>query len=154
MVFHSYQFILGFLPAVYVGFVLAHRIGGWSAGDIAYYFETGFTPDFDTVGGSMAAVQRNLAMLADGEKLVPGFRAARSSKSTPSSSCADASDAPRGARRSTDPRIRRRRRCAAVVARRRGPARGRKTGDARARVSQKIRDDVVQTVRFAQNDFH
>lgn len=39
-------------------------IGGWSAGDVAYYFETGFTPDFDTVGGSMAAVQRNLAMLA------------------------------------------------------------------------------------------
>lgn len=45
-------------------------IAGWSAGDIAYYFETGFTPDFDTVGGSMAAVQRNLAML------VPDDRAA------------------------------------------------------------------------------
>jgi mono/diheme cytochrome c family protein len=38
-------------------------IGGWSVGDLAYYFESGFTPDFDVVGGSMAAVQRNLAML-------------------------------------------------------------------------------------------
>ncbi len=28
----------------------------WSANDIAYYLETGFTPDFDTAGGSMAAV--------------------------------------------------------------------------------------------------
>ncbi len=38
-------------------------IGGWSAGDVAYYLETGFTPEFDTVGGSMVAVQRNMAML-------------------------------------------------------------------------------------------
>ncbi len=35
----------------------------WSAGDIAYYLESGFTPDFDTVGGSMVAVQENMAML-------------------------------------------------------------------------------------------
>ena len=28
----------------------------WSAGDIAYYLETGFTPDFDSAGGSMVAV--------------------------------------------------------------------------------------------------
>lgn len=38
-------------------------IGDWSADDIITYFETGFTPDFDSVGGSMAEVQRNLAML-------------------------------------------------------------------------------------------
>lgn len=38
-------------------------IGGWSVPDLAYFFETGFTPDFDTVGGSMVAVQENLAML-------------------------------------------------------------------------------------------
>jgi mono/diheme cytochrome c family protein len=38
-------------------------IGGWSAGDIAYYLETGFTPEFDTVGGPMAEVQRSIAML-------------------------------------------------------------------------------------------
>ncbi len=36
---------------------------GWSAGDLEYYFESGFTPDFDTVGGSMVAVQENLAEL-------------------------------------------------------------------------------------------
>ena len=38
-------------------------IAGWSAGDLAYYFESGFTPDFDTVGGSMVSVQENLAKL-------------------------------------------------------------------------------------------
>ncbi|MTH97953.1 cytochrome c [Roseibium sp. RKSG952] len=37
---------------------------GWSVQDIAYYFETGFTPDYDSVGGSMVAVQENLAKLA------------------------------------------------------------------------------------------
>ncbi len=31
MVFSSYQFILGFLPAVYILFLLAHRFGGWNA---------------------------------------------------------------------------------------------------------------------------
>jgi mono/diheme cytochrome c family protein len=35
----------------------------WSLGDIEYYLESGFTPDFDTVGGSMVAVQENMAML-------------------------------------------------------------------------------------------
>ncbi len=35
----------------------------WSASDLTYYFESGFTPDFDTVGGSMVAVQENLAKL-------------------------------------------------------------------------------------------
>ena len=39
-------------------------IGGWSAADIAYYFETGFTPDFDSVGGSMVAVQRELSKVS------------------------------------------------------------------------------------------
>lgn len=43
-------------------------IGNWSPGEIAYYFETGFTPDFDSVGGSMAAVQRNLEMLTDEDR--------------------------------------------------------------------------------------
>jgi mono/diheme cytochrome c family protein len=41
----------------------AGGIGSWSPGEIAYYLETGFTPDFDVVGGSMSAVQRNIAML-------------------------------------------------------------------------------------------
>ncbi|MDI7861323.1 cytochrome c [Rhizobiaceae bacterium n13] len=38
-------------------------IGSWSAGDIASYLETGFTPEYDSVGGSMVEVQRNMAML-------------------------------------------------------------------------------------------
>ncbi len=39
------------------------NISGWSAADLAYYFESGFTPEYDTVGGSMVAVQENLAKL-------------------------------------------------------------------------------------------
>ena len=40
------------------------NLASWSASDIAYYLESGFTPDFDTVGGSMVAVQENMAKLA------------------------------------------------------------------------------------------
>lgn len=36
----------------------------WSADDIAYYLETGFTPDFDSVGGTMASVVRNMGNLS------------------------------------------------------------------------------------------
>ena len=35
----------------------------WPAEDIAYYLETGFTPDFDSVGGHMAAVVKNFSKL-------------------------------------------------------------------------------------------
>ena len=38
-------------------------IGDWSEANIASYLETGFTPDFDTVGGAMADVQKNIAQL-------------------------------------------------------------------------------------------
>jgi mono/diheme cytochrome c family protein len=38
-------------------------IGDWSANDIAYYLETGFTPEFDAVGGAMVDVQQNMAQL-------------------------------------------------------------------------------------------
>ncbi len=38
-------------------------IGSWSAKDIETYLETGFTPDYDAVGGSMVDVQHNMAML-------------------------------------------------------------------------------------------
>jgi len=38
-------------------------IPGWSASDIAYYLETGFTPDYDSVGGEMVSVQENMAKL-------------------------------------------------------------------------------------------
>jgi mono/diheme cytochrome c family protein len=36
-------------------------LASWSERDIAYFFETGFTPEFDTVGGSMVDVQENMA---------------------------------------------------------------------------------------------
>ncbi len=42
----------------------------WSEEDIAYYLESGFTPEFDTAGGSMVAVVENTA------KLPPEDRAA------------------------------------------------------------------------------
>lgn len=40
-------------------------IGGWSDDELLEYFLTGFTPDFDVVGGSMASVQSNLAKLPE-----------------------------------------------------------------------------------------
>lgn len=39
------------------------NLADWSASDIAYYLESGFTPEFDTVGGTMVAVQENMAQL-------------------------------------------------------------------------------------------
>lgn len=52
-------------------------IGSWSAADIATYLETGFTPDFDSVGGSMVAVQQNMAHLpkADVEAIAAYLKA-------------------------------------------------------------------------------
>ena len=44
------------------------NISGWSAADIAYYLESGFTPEFDTVGGSMVAVQENMAKLTSEDR--------------------------------------------------------------------------------------
>lgn len=41
----------------------ASAFGSWSAGDIAYYLESGFTPDYDSVGGEMVPVQENMARL-------------------------------------------------------------------------------------------
>ncbi|MCM2451862.1 cytochrome c [Agrobacterium vitis] len=38
-------------------------MGKWSKDEIASYLETGFTPDFDSVGGSRVEVQKNLAEL-------------------------------------------------------------------------------------------
>jgi mono/diheme cytochrome c family protein len=38
-------------------------IGDWTEDDIASALETGFTPDFDSMGGTMADVQRNMAKL-------------------------------------------------------------------------------------------
>ena len=41
----------------------AGGIGSWSVKDIAYYLESGFTPEFDAVGGTMVEVQENMARL-------------------------------------------------------------------------------------------
>lgn len=51
--------------------------GGWSQSDIASYLETGFTPEFDSVGGAMVEVQRNLARLqpADREAIAAYLKA-------------------------------------------------------------------------------
>ncbi len=38
-------------------------LDAWTAKDIAY-LESGFTPDFDTVGGLMVAVQEDMARLS------------------------------------------------------------------------------------------
>lgn len=38
-------------------------LGDWSEDDIAYLLESGFTPEFDSVGGSMASVVHNMAQL-------------------------------------------------------------------------------------------
>lgn len=38
-------------------------MGDWAESDIVSFLETGFTPDFDSVGGSMFDVQQNMAKL-------------------------------------------------------------------------------------------
>ncbi len=43
-------------------------IGEWSESDIANYLETGFTPEFDSVGGAMVEVQKNMAKLQPGDR--------------------------------------------------------------------------------------
>lgn len=40
----------------------------WSAQDIAYYLETGFTPDFDSAGGHMANVVANTGQLSSEDR--------------------------------------------------------------------------------------
>ncbi len=50
----------GFVPNITGG---EKGIGSWSANDIAYYLESGFTPEFDSVGGAMVEVQQNMAKL-------------------------------------------------------------------------------------------
>ena len=43
-------------------------IGGWSQEDIAYSLESGFTPEFDSFGGSMAEVQTNTAKMTKADR--------------------------------------------------------------------------------------
>lgn len=44
------------------------RLGEWSVKDIAYFLETGQTPDGDTAGGSMARVIRNTEKLSAADR--------------------------------------------------------------------------------------
>lgn len=41
---------------------------GWSAGEIAEYLKSGFTPDFDTAGGEMYEVVQNTSQLSDDDR--------------------------------------------------------------------------------------
>ena len=41
----------------------------WDADEIAEYLNSGFTPDFDTVGGSMVSVQENMALLSASDRM-------------------------------------------------------------------------------------
>jgi mono/diheme cytochrome c family protein len=43
-------------------------IGSWSQAEIAEYLATGFTPDYDSVGGAMVEVQANMAKLTDADR--------------------------------------------------------------------------------------
>jgi mono/diheme cytochrome c family protein len=43
-------------------------LGKWSKEEIAELLKTGFTPSFDSVGGTMAAVVRNIAQLPDADR--------------------------------------------------------------------------------------
>ncbi len=50
----------GTIPNITPG---SKSMGSWSQGDIVTYLDTGFTPDYDSVGGSMVEVQKNMAEL-------------------------------------------------------------------------------------------
>jgi mono/diheme cytochrome c family protein len=59
-------------------------IGDWSKKDIAYFLESGFTPDYDSVGGSMVEVQENMAKLpaSDREAIAAYLKAVPAKTST------------------------------------------------------------------------
>jgi mono/diheme cytochrome c family protein len=61
------EWLAGAVAAEGSGVVPNITLGGgmkdWSEADIANYLETGFTPEFDSVGGAMVEVQRNMAQL-------------------------------------------------------------------------------------------
>ena len=46
----------------------ADGLAEWSQRDIVRYLKTGFTPEYDTVGGSMTKVQENIARLPDSDR--------------------------------------------------------------------------------------
>ena len=55
----------GFVPNITPD---ASGLGAWSKGEIADLLKTGFTPEYDSVGGSMAAVIRNTSQLTDADR--------------------------------------------------------------------------------------
>ncbi len=55
----------GVIPNITPG---GKNVGSWAAADIAYFLETGFTPDFDSVGGSMVEVVANISQLPPGDR--------------------------------------------------------------------------------------
>lgn len=64
----------GSIPNITPG---SKSMGSWSEGDIVTYLESGFTPDYDSVGGSMVEVQKNIAELtaADREAIAAYLKA-------------------------------------------------------------------------------
>lgn len=42
---------------------------GWTAGEIVQYLTSGFTPDFDSVGGHMVHVVENMARLPESDRV-------------------------------------------------------------------------------------
>lgn len=46
----------------------ADGLAEWSQRDIVRYLKSGFTPEYDTVGGSMTKVQENIARLPDSDR--------------------------------------------------------------------------------------
>lgn len=44
------------------------NVKDWSKADLVEYFTSGFTPDYDSVGGAMVEVQENLAQLSDADR--------------------------------------------------------------------------------------
>ncbi|MCZ8179292.1 MAG: cytochrome c [Rhizobium sp.] len=64
----------GSIPNITPG---SKSMGSWSEGDLVTYLETGFTPDYDSVGGSMVEVQKNMAELtaADREAIAAYLKA-------------------------------------------------------------------------------
>lgn len=64
----------GTIPNITPG---SRSMGSWSESDISSYLETGFTPDYDSVGGSMVEVQKNMAELpaADREAIAAYLKA-------------------------------------------------------------------------------
>ena len=64
--------------------ITAHSDGmaEWSLSDIAYFFQSGLTPDFDTAGGSMVDVQENLAQLSESDRKVMAHSATEKHSAT------------------------------------------------------------------------